>query len=94
MSSFLFSLTENDKFNLVNKENAIRNNSNYGPIFGEGRDLIILTKQIQIIRHMQTSIIHTKTKNMKANQNKAWEKFIGNAESSKFKVKEWEVWSL
>ena len=41
MASFIFSLTEGDKFELKNKTQAVRHYPNYGPIFGSGGDLYI-----------------------------------------------------
>ena len=86
MASFLFSLTENNKFNLVNKENAIFNHSNYGPTFGGGHDLVIHDKANP--NNSSNARINCTYKNQKyeGNQNKAWEKFTGNA-SANFKVK-------
>ncbi len=39
--SFIFSLTQNDKFTLQKPENAIYNGQSYGPTFGGGHDLYI-----------------------------------------------------
>ena len=39
--SFLFSLTNKDKFTLQEKDKAIWNHINYGPIFGSGADFSI-----------------------------------------------------
>ena len=44
MSTFLFSLTENDKFELTNKFQAVYQYSEYGPLFGAGTDLVIYDK--------------------------------------------------
>ena len=44
MTSFLFSLTENDKFELTNKAQAVCHNSGSGPSFGGGADLYICDK--------------------------------------------------
>ena len=44
MKSFLFSLTNGDKFNLINNDKAIFNHSSCGPLFGDGHDLIICDK--------------------------------------------------
>ena len=87
MSSFLFSLTENDKFNLVNNEKAVWNHLNCGPEFGDGEDLKISDKANT--NYSSKGQINKAYKNQKyeGNQNKAWEKFTGNAESFNFKVK-------
>ena len=42
--SFIFSLTHNDKFTLQNPEKAIYNGQSYGPIFGDGHDLLVYDK--------------------------------------------------
>ena len=39
--SFIFSLTNGDKFLLTDKSTAIWNHANYGPAFGSGADLLI-----------------------------------------------------
>ena len=44
MTSFLFSLTEGDKFELTTKDNAVYHHSGYGPTFGGGHDLVICDK--------------------------------------------------
>ena len=41
MTSFLFSLTEGDKFKLTSKAKAVYHDSNYGPAFGAGHDVVI-----------------------------------------------------
>lgn len=40
--SFLFSLTTNDKFTLRNSNNALRYDSDYGPMFGNGIDFSVV----------------------------------------------------
>lgn len=44
MASFIFSLTEGDKFELKEKDNAVYHYSVYGPTFGGGHDLCISDK--------------------------------------------------
>ena len=44
MTSFLFFLTEGDKFKLTSKAKAVYHNSNSGPTFGAGHDVIIKDK--------------------------------------------------
>lgn len=52
-TSFLFSLTNSDKFELTsNKEFAVYHNSIHGPVFGQGNDLFICDKaNINSISH-------------------------------------------
>jgi hypothetical protein len=42
--SFIFSLTHNDKFTLMEPGKAIKNDKDWGPIFGSGRDLAVSSK--------------------------------------------------
>ena len=44
MTSFLFSLTESDKFELTIKDKAVYHNRDYGPRFGGGANLHICDK--------------------------------------------------
>lgn len=44
MKSFLFSLTNGDKFKLTNKDQAVWHDGGWGSIFGCGYDLIIYDK--------------------------------------------------
>jgi hypothetical protein len=42
--SFIFSLTQNDKFTLKEPGKAIKIDKDWGPIFGSGRDLAVSSK--------------------------------------------------
>ncbi len=84
--SFLFSLTKNHKFTLVDKEKAIRSKINYGPIFGNGRDLLIANKANK--NTSSWSNVNVSYKNDECTT------IHGSPIGDHFKIKEWEVWKL
>lgn len=94
MSSFLFSLTNGDKFTLSNdKDPAVYHNSVHGPVFGKGNDLFISDKaNVYSISHANINFSYVNEK-YQFNDDETWLKFIGNV-SSRFKILEWEVWGL
>lgn len=87
MTSFLFSLTNGDKFQLTNKEQTVYHYSNHGPRFGGGADLIIYDKANENTSS-SANINHTyKNEKYQYNDKQAWEKFSGGSSSSVFKIK-------
>ena len=87
MTSFLFSLTEGDKFELKNKDNAVVHNLHYGPVFGGGRDLLICDKA-NTNHSSHANINHTYKNSKYQYDNKQSKfKFAGNGESYTFNVK-------
>ncbi len=56
--SFIFSLSNNDKFTLQKPEYAICNSKNYGPTFGGGCDLYVCDKA-NSSNSSRTNICHT-----------------------------------
>jgi len=86
MTSFLFSLTEGDKFELTDKAHAAFHHSGYGPVFGRGYDLCIHDKANT--NNSSRANINCTYKNSKYQCDKqSWLRFCGNFESYKFKVK-------
>ncbi len=93
--TFLFSLTNKDKFRLENKKYAINRSSStsYGPAFGNGWDLFIRDKANTSKNsggRINTSFVN---ENYTAENKEA--KFLGTAkENINCKLKEWEVWKI
>ena len=85
MTSFIFSLTEGDKFELTDKAHAAFHHSNYGPVFGRGYDLCIHDKANT--NNSSRANINCTYKNSKYQCDKqSWLRF-GGGESCHFKVK-------
>jgi hypothetical protein len=95
MHSFIFSLTEKDKFALRQKSSAVYyyNDTSFAFSFGSGADMKI-SNQADRNSNSRTKINTSYVnKNYEDESPEAYEKFCGNS-SSYFKVKEWEVWKL
>ena len=88
--SFIFSLTHNDKFTLQQPDNAINNNCDYGPMFGNGKDIHVFDKA-NSNNNSRANICSSYHNEKYKNGDKAsWERFCGNPDNSQyFKVKEW-----
>lgn len=91
--SFIFSLTNKDKFRLNQSANAIYDDFSYGPTFGNGHDLHIAHDGH--IQNWSYSKINNGYNNNKYTKDDSGslERFVGNAHHN-FKVKEWEVWRV
>ncbi len=86
--SFIFSLTNKDKFRLSQSKHAIFDNSKYGPAFGDGCDLCIgHNANTNNESYAKINNIYTNSKYTK-NECSSWQKFLGNPLPS-FKVREW-----
>ena len=87
MTSFVFSLTNCDKFPLTNKEYTVYHDLSYGPTFGGGHDLYIADKaNINSSSYAQINHSYNNEKYQYGNKN-SWEKFHGHPNSINFKVK-------
>lgn len=88
LCSFIFSLTNNDRFNLHQSSRAIihRNDFNYGPQFGGGADLIIADKAN--INSNSFSRINTSycNRNYHQYEKEGYKKFSGS-ETEFFRIK-------
>jgi hypothetical protein len=86
--SFIFSLTNKDKFRLSQSKEAIYDNSKYGPTFGDGYDLYIgHNANTNNESYAKINNIYTNSKYTK-NEDSSWQKFLGNPHPS-FRVREW-----
>jgi hypothetical protein len=69
--SFLFSLTHNDKFTLMDPSRAICNGNNIGPSFGNGPDLVLKNKGNDNLCTADIGVAY-KNVNYKAKSSKAY----------------------
>jgi len=73
--SFIFSLTNKDKFELIDKRKAIKNRLDRGPIFGYGYDLLVNDNANQTISYANIS---TSYKNQKySDDDESYKRFSG-----------------
>lgn len=78
MKSFVFSLTEGDKFKLISGDYAIGFNSGFGPLFGCGHDLCIGDKaNKQVSSHANINLTYKNEKYLFGDK-KSWKRFHGN----------------
>lgn len=93
--SFIFSLTNRDKFLLTDISTAIWNHANYGPTFGGGADLLICNEADQ--KPLSYADINKSYHNEQYQQRdrSSWERFSGNPNNSwHYRIQEWEVWRV
>ena len=91
-SSFIFSVTENEKFRLENKYRAIKRYVDYSKIyFGNGE---LLIRNSAHIDYNYSTLAGRVYENPKFTDNEAsYLKFNGNT-SPNFRIKEWEVFQV
>ncbi len=95
--SFLFSLSEEDKFRLIKKQNAIYSKKKFGPVFGGGGneyDLFISDKANS--NNFSYALINEAyyNENYQKGDKISLKKFTGSENGGHFKIEEWEVWKL
>ena len=87
--SFIFSLTHNDKFTLQKPDNAIYNNSSFGPNFGFGSDILVYDKANSKNNSRANICSSYHNEKYKSGDKASWERFHGNSNNYQFKVREW-----
>ncbi len=93
--SFIFSLSNNDKFSLQKPENAILNAQGFGPIFGGGGDLRVCDKANSLNGNYTNICFSYRNEKYKFNDKASLERFNGDSTGSfNLKIKEWEVWAV
>lgn len=95
MHSFVFSLTNGDKF-VQDSHIALRYYPEYGPMFGNsnGTDFSIVdqgNKHKKCICNINNGYYNSK---YNKNDSVSWENFYGEKDNHYFCVKDWEVWGI
>ena len=91
--SFLFSLSLNEKYELVRPMNTIYCRSDFGPTFGGGYDLHI-SNSCQNNTYSHSDFPHSYNNGKYKNNAETYRKFHGNSEGTNMKIKEWEVFKV
>ncbi len=97
-NSFVFSLSEGDKFKLIKRQSAICSKKKFGPVFGGGGgndyDLFISDKANSTkFSNAFVNEAYYNEKYVKGDK-ASLKKFTGNEKGWHFQINEWEVWRL